>query len=160
MLFFSETASTLPGIMEVNDAFERDYDQEEYEKKIRQLIRNVRKRARRDDSVGFLALSDATRILRKEDHYLSVMLDDPESFVRPRGDLLKLFGASLAVALIGLFFLYALEHLGIKTSGEFLHFAFWVTGVIIYLLLLVFSGWKRAADAINKLTGKFVALFR
>ena len=34
MLYFSETGRTLPGIMEVNSEFERDYDNDEYERKI------------------------------------------------------------------------------------------------------------------------------
>lgn len=34
MLYFSETAWTLPDIMDVSDEFDRTYDQGEYEKKI------------------------------------------------------------------------------------------------------------------------------
>ena len=33
MLWFSETVPTLPDIMHVNDVFDREYDQTEYEKK-------------------------------------------------------------------------------------------------------------------------------
>jgi hypothetical protein len=35
MLYFSETGWTLPEIMEVNEQFDQDYDQDEYEKKLR-----------------------------------------------------------------------------------------------------------------------------
>ena len=35
ILYFSETAWTLPDIEEVNDAFDREYNQAEYERKIR-----------------------------------------------------------------------------------------------------------------------------
>jgi hypothetical protein len=38
MLYFSEGHWTLPDIMEVNEEFERDYVQEEYEEKIASLI--------------------------------------------------------------------------------------------------------------------------
>lgn len=38
MLYFSETAWTLPDIMEVNNEFDREYDQAEYENKISRLI--------------------------------------------------------------------------------------------------------------------------
>ena len=34
MLYFSETGWTLPDIMVVSDAFDRDYDQAKYEEKI------------------------------------------------------------------------------------------------------------------------------
>jgi len=70
MLYFSETDWTLPDIADVNDEFEREYDQDEYEKKIVSLIRNARKQANKDSS-----WSDALRLLRKGDHYLVVMLD-------------------------------------------------------------------------------------
>ena len=76
MLYFSETAWTLPDIMEVNDQFDREYNGPEYEKKIVGLIRNARKRARMEDTQEFEAWAEAIRILSKEDHYLLVMLDE------------------------------------------------------------------------------------
>jgi len=76
MLYFTETAWTLPDIMEVNDQFDREYDAAEYEKKIADLIRNARKRARKEGRPEFDAWSGAIRILSKEDHYLLVMLDE------------------------------------------------------------------------------------
>src|ERR1700693_1042709 len=53
MLYFSETAWTLPDIMEVNDEFDREYDQAEYEKKIAHLIRNAANRARKENPEEF-----------------------------------------------------------------------------------------------------------
>lgn len=50
MLYFTETAWTLPDIMEVSDEFDRDYDQNEYEKKIAGLIKNLVKRDREENS--------------------------------------------------------------------------------------------------------------
>jgi hypothetical protein len=41
MLYFSETAWTLPDIWDVNDKFDRDYDQDVYERKISQLMKNA-----------------------------------------------------------------------------------------------------------------------
>src|SRR5262245_60087717 len=41
ILYFSETAWTLPDIIEINATFDRDYDQEEYEQKIADLIRTL-----------------------------------------------------------------------------------------------------------------------
>ena len=40
MLYFSETAWTLPDIADVSNAFDRDYDHARYEEKIRALARN------------------------------------------------------------------------------------------------------------------------
>src|SRR5437588_2571529 len=78
MLYFSETDWTLPDIIEVNEEFERDYDQHEYEKKIVGVIRNAQRQARKEskESGGGDSWADAIRLLRKEDHYLLVMVDD------------------------------------------------------------------------------------
>src|ERR1700686_283541 len=76
-LYFSESGWTLPDIMSVNEAFERDYDQDSYEKRIKKLVREARNRARKEAPQDIKSWSDAIRILRKEDHYISVMLGAP-----------------------------------------------------------------------------------
>ncbi len=52
MMYFSETAWTLPDMDEVNRAFDRDYDQGEYEQKITKLARAARANAKADGSEG------------------------------------------------------------------------------------------------------------
>lgn len=47
MLYFSETAWTLPDIMDVNDQFDANCNQDTYEKKISQLIKRSVSRARK-----------------------------------------------------------------------------------------------------------------
>lgn len=75
MLYFSETGWTLPDIVEVNEAFGREYSQPEYEEKIGRLARNTRQRMRKQDKQGLAAWDDAARVLEKEDHYLLAILD-------------------------------------------------------------------------------------
>jgi hypothetical protein len=70
MLYFSETDWTLPDIAEVNEEFGRDYDQDEYEKKIGRVIGDALKQARHEGKQSSDNSSDAIRILRKGDHYL------------------------------------------------------------------------------------------
>ena len=53
MLYFSETAWTLPDIMEVNDEFDREYDQTKYEKEVTHLIGNETKRLRKENPEDF-----------------------------------------------------------------------------------------------------------
>ena len=65
MLYFSEAAWTLPDAMEVNDQFDRDYDQAKYEKKIARLIRNAAKRTRKESPKDFTLLMSAIRKPRK-----------------------------------------------------------------------------------------------
>ena len=43
MLYFSETDWTLPDISEVGTAFETDYDQALYEKKVVKIVRRIRR---------------------------------------------------------------------------------------------------------------------
>jgi hypothetical protein len=75
MLYFSETGWTLPDIMEVNEQFDREYDQAKYEKKIAHLIRNESKRLRKESPQEFASWMGAIRRLKKEDHYILVMVD-------------------------------------------------------------------------------------
>jgi hypothetical protein len=124
MLYFSETDWTLPGILEVNAEFERDYDDTEYEQKIAGLVRNLEARATPEEQEQW---GDALIKLSEGDHYLQVLIDYdsilPESqhprlgklapwlpamdapIKRPPGDLRRLilvglgFGALLMIAL-------------------------------------------------------------
>lgn len=74
MLYFSETHWAPPDFMEVNDAFERDYDNAEYEQKVAALIRNFRTDARKNNRDEFDAWKEAFNTLRSEDHYLLVLI--------------------------------------------------------------------------------------
>jgi hypothetical protein len=100
MLYFSETAWTLPDIMEVNDTFDREYDQAVYEKKIAKLIRKIRASARADNQDESDAWTEAVHTLGREDHYILVLIGAAGGSVRPRGDVLKLLAAALAIAAI------------------------------------------------------------
>jgi hypothetical protein len=89
MLYFSETGWTLPDIMDAYDAFERDYDSRKYERKIAKLIRRADKHARKESAEIYQSWWSAIRFLRKEDHYISVMVTI--AGLRPAGDQLRLF---------------------------------------------------------------------
>ena len=99
MLYSSETAWTLPDMATVHDAFDREYDQAKYEQKIAGLIRKVSTDARANNQLGFEAWTEAVRSLRKEDHYLLVMIAAGSSD-RPRGEFLKLVVTALAVVAV------------------------------------------------------------
>lgn len=100
MLYFSETAWTLPDAMEVNDQFDRDYDQAKYEKKIARLIRNAAKRTRKESPKDFTLLMSAIRKLKKEDHYISVMVGSAGISTGPVSDQWK-GGLVLAAIVVG-----------------------------------------------------------
>ena len=79
MLYFSETGWTLPDIPAVNDVFDRDYDQATYEAKIAALVRKIQATNGAAGGEQADAWDEALRILRKEDHYLLVMIDQAGS---------------------------------------------------------------------------------
>jgi hypothetical protein len=92
MLYFSETAWTLPDINEVSHAFDRDYDQEEYEKKIGALIRTAK--ARKSGPYDLQAWKEAVRTIRQEDHYLIVLISASEESPPKSGWQLLAYGVA------------------------------------------------------------------
>jgi len=100
MLYFSETAWTLPDIAEVNDTFDREYNQAEYEQKIGKLIRNMCANARADNVEEFGTWTEAVRTIRREDHYLLVLIAAAESSGLSAGRLLKLSAIGLVIAFV------------------------------------------------------------
>jgi hypothetical protein len=74
MLYFSETAWTLPDIWQVSDEFDRDYKQDDYERKISQLIKKAVAHARKQQRVEFDGWTAAIRRLSEGDRYLLVMV--------------------------------------------------------------------------------------
>jgi len=75
MLYFSETEWTLPDIAKVSEMFHREYDDQEFEKRIARLIRAARKRAGTTHAPNARSWSNAIATLRKGDHYVVVMVD-------------------------------------------------------------------------------------
>jgi hypothetical protein len=73
MLYFTESGWTLPDIMKVNEDFDCEYDQDEYEHKIAKLVVNADRRIRESSREGYDRWWAAIRFLQREDHYISVM---------------------------------------------------------------------------------------
>jgi len=109
MLYFSETAWTLPDMDTVSDEFDSAYNQRDYEKKISRLIRKAGKRVRRGSPSEYDTWWQAIRCLEQEDHYILVMIR--QSGLRPRGDLLKLWGTGVVVTtVLVLSIAFAVDH--------------------------------------------------
>ncbi len=75
MLQFTETQESLPDIYDVNDQFEREYDTAKYEKKVAGLVRNAYRRGCKESGETKGRWKKAIADLRKEDHYLLVMVN-------------------------------------------------------------------------------------
>jgi hypothetical protein len=74
MLYFTEVHPSLPDIYEVNAEFERNYDSDEYEAKVARLLKKARDRDGKESPSGEQQRKDALDALKKEDHYILVMV--------------------------------------------------------------------------------------
>jgi hypothetical protein len=107
MLYFTESVETIPDIYEVNDQFELDYEDAEYEAKIAALLKHARKRVAKDSPDGAQRWWQAERDLRKEDHYLGVMVGQSHEreLIGSFWTVIKWAGITMAVLPLG-FYLY------------------------------------------------------
>jgi hypothetical protein len=74
MLYFTESGWNLPDMAAVSKHFDSEYHQNEYEQKIARLIRNAAKHDRKESRDEYDTWWAAIRFLRREDHYISVMI--------------------------------------------------------------------------------------
>lgn len=101
MLYFSETAWTLPGMIEVSDAFDHEYDQAKYEEKIGELVRSYRSWAAKTSQSDLDSWDEAVRTLSAEDHYLLVLINaGGGSITSTLTDRFKLIALAVAIIVI------------------------------------------------------------
>jgi hypothetical protein len=127
MLYFSETDWTLPDMAAVSAEFDRDYDQDEYERKIAGLVRKIEDDGHSQEEQD--AWDAAVYKLSDGDHYLLVMLNPSFSSLgraaRPPHDLLKLWLTAFGIV----FGFFALMALGNWLFGQrFWDFLDWLHG--------------------------------
>ena len=107
MLYFSETAWTLPDMMEVDEAFDRDLDMVEYEERIGGLVKRYLDRVRKTDAQELAAWTAALKTIQAEDHYLLVLIDgSPEDRRTSTADNVMLLLGGLLLTLVALVVLY------------------------------------------------------
>ena len=118
MMYFTETDECPEGPVALNDAFEAEYDNDEYEAKISKLMHHAFQRIKNENPEGARRWKEVMRELSKGDHYILVLCKD-ESSVGPTSVFLKFpVLASIAIAL--LFLLVAIiigDHYGIFLEG-------------------------------------------
>jgi hypothetical protein len=122
MLYFSETDQTPADIRTISVAFDRDYDENEYEQKIAALVRTIDARNQTEKSNEQEAWDEAALKLSEGDHYLSVLIARGQEnqnighgfvptlvtpTIRPPHDRLKLWITAVIVS-IGIFIAMAL----------------------------------------------------
>lgn len=162
MLYFTESGWNLPDMAAVSKHFDSEYHQNEYEQKIARLIRNAAKHDRKESRDEYDIWWAAIRFLRREDHYISVMIGI--AGLRPAGDLSRLFVTSLAFAacLLVAVFLLAKYQIDLPSRGV-VSFYIWATGicvVIAYLLLRFIVGRRRVDDMTSHVLEKLVRIYQ
>ena len=166
MLYFTESGWTLPDMTAVYEDFDRDYSQNKYEKKIAKLIRKAAKHDYKESREQYDAWWSAIRFLKREDHYISVMIGI--AGLRPAGDQLRLFGTALAIVTCFMLVLFLCikyqidpsKYLGTKYDRAFF---LWITGIcvtVVYLLLRFVLGGKRTDDLTSKALAAFARVFQ
>jgi len=86
MLYFTEVHPSPPDMYEVNAEFERDCDSEEYEAKVAKLLKSACDRDRKESPSLEQEWQDALQSLRKEDHYILVMVSQAFKPETSQGD--------------------------------------------------------------------------
>ena len=159
MLYFTENYWTLPDMMEVNEAFDRDYDAAEYEKKIAQLVRHARARTRKDNPQELEDWKDAIGILSKEDHYILVMLGEGGvSVPNPPGmpSMWRVLGTMILLILLAVFgFDYLTRNMSKERAGTyFVLGSIWL--LTLYLVLSIILGSEKRDRLITKVMDKLL----
>ncbi|HUJ93390.1 MAG TPA: hypothetical protein VLW46_00345 [Candidatus Bathyarchaeia archaeon] len=73
MMCFTEGPSAPEDRTQLNDDFEAEYDTEQFEAKISQLMRHARQRLKKEDPAKAAYWDNAVRCLEKGDHYILVL---------------------------------------------------------------------------------------
>jgi hypothetical protein len=155
MLYFTESGWTLPDMMTVSEEFDREHDQDDYERKIARLITETDKHLRQDFRDEYARWWAAISYLQTEDHYISVMIGI--GGLRPPGDRLRLFLAGLGIAagLLVLAFLNATHNIPIISSVNLRVFV-WAVCVCL-VIAYVFSPYIIGRGKTDDLTLKLLA---
>jgi hypothetical protein len=140
MLYFSESYPSLSDMAEIAKRFENECDDEEYEERIRRLSKSAYRRDRAESPVVARMWREAVDVLKKEDHYILVMIELPRS-ARDVGKLvftaLVVIGFGFA-AFLGLDWIRRHVLVTIPYSVQLVAF-------IVVLVLFCFLGWSGKA---------------
>ena len=75
MMYFTESdPASCANPLELNDEFEKQYETEEYEAKVSQLLRHAYKRLKHENPEALRNWNEAIGTLRKGDHYILILL--------------------------------------------------------------------------------------
>jgi hypothetical protein len=145
MMYFTETDECPEDPIALNDAFEAEYDTDEYEAKISKLMHHAHSRIQKENPEAARQWNEAMRGLSKGDHYILILCGGGFNAVQvsptehPPHDSLKLLLAGLFLVAIVMSVMFLGAHYGIgwksgpKTTSSMPK---WLQQVLLTLLIL------------------------
>ena len=104
MMYFTESDSSCEKPAALNEEFEAEYDTDEYETKVSELLHHAYERLKKEDFEKSRNWDQSIQTLRKGDHYILVLWDNNHSTepaaAHSVSDSLKLLGAGLLLATV------------------------------------------------------------
>jgi hypothetical protein len=136
MLYFTERHAQMDGMSAISDEFDRDYDQNAYEKKMAAIAHRAYKHDKRHDSEAARRWLAAASHMKSEDHYLTVILHKAGVPKRDDSKMQLLLGA--AVLALGFGYLaasnYVDRRLGLDQRGYYGHSSTRTSGFLFIVL--------------------------
>lgn len=136
-LYFTESGWTLPDIMEVNDEFDRTYDQGEYEKKIAKLVEHATDGLEETNPAVYQDWMDAIAVLQREDHFILIPIGLAGVGPSPIRSGSRNLGALKIVGLILVFIAGGLR--GAFRTGRLDDYFPWIRSALFFVWALVAS---------------------
>jgi hypothetical protein len=142
MMYFTETDECPEDPIALNDAFEAEYDTDEYEAKVSKLMHHAYQRITKENPETARRWKEAIQQLSKGDHYLLILCEEGLQRApteRPPHDLLKLLFAGLFLVAIVMSVLLLGTHYGIlwkSGSQTTSSMPKWLQQVLLTLLVL------------------------
>jgi hypothetical protein len=162
MMYFTETGECPEDPIALNDAFEAEYDTDEYEAKISKLMHHAYQRLRKENDAARKNWDLAIKCLRRGDHYLLVMWNMSSPTEWSVAYFLKILAGSLGV--IFLMFLVILAKDKLEPQWRWLQEAaqtHWhvLFGIFITIVLAVFFFPRRVGIAVGWLLDHTLSRF-
>ena len=102
MMYFTETGECPENPITLNDAFEAEYDNDEYEAKVSKLMHHAYLRNKKENPESLRRWKEAMRELSKGDHYILVLCKDGSSLRSPSVGVKPSVVALVLVSLLAL----------------------------------------------------------
>jgi hypothetical protein len=141
MLYFSETGWTLPDMKAVSEEFDQSYDQDEYEKKIGQIVQRLRSKPESEQRELW---DEAVNRLRDEDHYLQVLIQgasrETDKFSQ-RDKVLVVLAAVVVLAVMFPMMSFIYSHIGDPRIAKLISAGMFLA--LVVLVSVVATWWSR-----------------